>query len=123
VLQAFHPLVSDRQRRSGRHGAVIRHQKGVVRWNERIELPSERHRPRGFVGNERHPAHLKDNLGEYTRSKPLAGHGEPGRDRRMRMHDGADVGAPLVDAQMHGELARGPASSSHAMAVRAHFHA
>ena len=117
MLQALHPLVGHGQRRSHGRRAMIRHQEGVVVGDERVKGIRQGGSARCGVGDEGDPSHLKDHLGQDAGRERLTSHGEPRRQRRMRMHDGLDIGASLVDAQVHEDLGGGATAAAKVLAI------
>ena len=86
------------------HYAVIRHQDGVMRWNEWYETGGNFVRSRGceaskWNNSESHHRFLAEHFVECT-----AGTGERGGSGWMRVNDGRDVFSMLVDGKMHADL-------------------
>ena len=58
------------------------------------------------VLRDRDAAERRQHLGEHRAVERNAGHGKPGRDRRMRVHHRLDVGPLPVDLEVHQHLGR-----------------
>ena len=85
--------------------AVIRHQDGIVRWNERYETGGDFVRSRGcetcqWNNPESHHGFLTQHFVERA-----AGTGEGRGSGRVRVNDGRDILSMLVDGKMHADLA------------------
>ncbi len=86
-------------------GAMVLHQDRVVRWNERSEAGGDLIGAGRGIAGQRNGAECHDRLLAQPVIKTTAGAGERGRGGRMRVNDRVDVGAELIDRQMHAELA------------------
>jgi CheY-like chemotaxis protein len=64
VLHGFHLHVGTFERRTKRHDAVIRHQDGIMVWNERLEGVGQLRRSRSSIAGQWDRAQSNDNLAD-----------------------------------------------------------
>ena len=86
------------------HRAVVAHHDGVVLGNIGQHGLGERGGAGQAVLGQRHAAQSDDHFRKQRQVKGLAGGGEAGRHRRVRVYNRADIRPQAVNRGVHGDL-------------------
>ena len=113
VLDGLHLVIRREQRAAGRERAVVRQEQTIMRADVPFHRYRELARRRRSVLRDRNAAEGGHHFGEHGPVERDAGHGEPGGDRRMRVHDSLEVGPAAIHGQVHQQFGRRVAIALH----------